>query len=77
MPATGDPQGAAHALADAVESFVAECGLPTTLTGLGVGASAEELKRLAGLAFADPSHQPNPVAIESPAALEEALGALR
>ena len=42
-----------------------------------MGASAEKLKRLAGLAFADPSHQPNPVAIESPAALEEALGALR
>ena len=62
------------ALADAIEAEVSRLGLPTRLSSVGVGAT--ELRRLAVLAFADPSHQPNPTPIRSAAELEALLGSL-
>ncbi|HEY4121115.1 MAG TPA: iron-containing alcohol dehydrogenase [Byssovorax sp.] len=64
----------ARALADALEAFVASLGLPTRLTGVGVGAS--DLARVASLAFADPSHGPNPVKVEDAARFERELAAI-
>lgn len=75
--AGGDEESAtarAEHLADAIEQFSADLGLPTRLSQVGLAAG--DLKRLAELAFADPSHRPNPVAIPSAQALESALESL-
>lgn len=74
VPPASSAEATARALADAVERFIADLGLPTRLGALGVRAA--DLPRLAELAFADPSHGPNPVTVESAAALQEALGGL-
>ncbi len=74
LPAASSDTAAAHALADAVERFVSGLGLPTRLSAVGLAAA--DLPRLAALAFANPSHGPNPVKVESAAALEAALAAL-
>lgn len=70
LPSSSD-EAAALALADAIERFTADLGLPTRLGALGLRAS--ELPRLAALAFADPSHGPNPIRVENAGALEKAL----
>lgn len=72
--ASGDDAAWTRAFADAVEAFVAELGLPTRLGAIGVGR--DELGRLAALAFADPSHGPNPVKVSGAAQLEAALADL-
>lgn len=66
--------GAAERLADAIERFTADLGLPTRLSQIGL--SAADLPRLAELAYADPSHRPNPLPVPAAQALEEALGGL-
>lgn len=72
VPASADgDRAAALALADAVERFVGELGLSTRLGALGVGKG--DLGKIGELAFADPSHAPNPVRVESAQALGEAL----
>ncbi len=71
LPEAGSTEAAALAFADAVESFARELGLPTRLSEVGVGRA--DLERLAALAFADPSHGPNPVEVASPEALRAAL----
>ena len=74
LPSASSDRAAAFALADGVERFVSDLGLPTRLSAVGLAQA--DLPRLATLAFADPSHGPNPVKVESAAALEGALGAL-
>ncbi len=74
LPPSPSAEAAALALASAVESFVAGLGLPTRLGALGVHAA--DLPRLAALAFADPSHGPNPVPVETAVQLEGALASL-
>ena len=74
LPLASSDEAAARALADAVERFTASLGLPASLGA--VGLSAADLPRLAALAFADPSHGPNPVKVESAGALEKALETL-
>jgi alcohol dehydrogenase class IV len=71
--ALGVPRDAG-AFADELDRFIASLGLPRRLGELGLGAS--DLPRLAELAFADPSHGPNPVAVASAAELERALAEL-
>jgi alcohol dehydrogenase class IV len=74
LPAVGSAEAAARGLADAIERFAAGLGLPTRLGAFGIKAA--DLPRLAELAFADPSHGPNPVEVKSAAELERALGSL-
>jgi alcohol dehydrogenase class IV len=74
LPPAATDHAAALAFADAVERFAGDLGLATRLGALGLSAS--DLPRLADLAFADPSHGPNPVPVPSAAALEEALARL-
>ncbi|HVY47552.1 MAG TPA: iron-containing alcohol dehydrogenase [Minicystis sp.] len=69
-----DDRATALAFADALEAFVASLGLATRLAGVGVGRA--DLPRVAELAFADPSHGPNPVKVESAATFETALASL-
>lgn len=61
----------AIALADAIEQMVQSLGLPTRLSAVGIGAA--DLKRLSELAFADPSHVPNPISITGPEIFEAAF----
>jgi alcohol dehydrogenase class IV len=70
----GNSEDTANRLADAIERFTSDLGLPTRLSQIGV--TAADLPRLAEIAFADPSHRPNPTPIPSAKALEEALGSL-
>ncbi len=74
VPRAATDEATALALADAFERFVASLGLPTRLAGAGIARA--DLARLAALAFADPSHHANAVAIASAAALESALDPL-
>jgi len=74
VPARGSDEATALAFADALEAFAAALGLPTRLSGVGVGR--QDLPRLAELAFADPSHGPNPVKVASAADLEVKLETL-
>jgi alcohol dehydrogenase class IV len=74
LPRAPSNEAAAHAFADAVEKLVSDLGLPTRLSRAGL--SAGDLPRVAELAFADPSHGPNPVKIAGAAELEKALESL-
>ena len=74
LPAASSDEAAALALADAVERFAGELGLPSRLGALGL--TAGDLPKLAAIAFADPSHGPNPVPVKSEGELAEALGRL-
>lgn len=67
-------EAAARVLADAVERFAGDLGLPTRLGA--VGLAARDLPKLAELAFADPSHGPNPIKVGSAADLAKALESL-
>ena len=58
LPPSPSDEAAALALADATARFTADLGLPTHLGALGL--TAGDLPRLAELAFADPSHAPQP-----------------
>lgn len=69
-----DPARTAARLADSIEAFVAELGLPGRLSQ--VGLTAGDLPRLAEIAYADPSHKPNPLSIASARELEDALASL-
>jgi alcohol dehydrogenase class IV len=71
LPAAASDEAAALALADAVERFTGDLGLPARLAALGL--TAADLPRVAALAFADPSHGPNPVPVKSADELAEAL----
>jgi alcohol dehydrogenase class IV len=74
LPPSPSDEAAALALADATARFAADLGLSTRLSALGLRAA--DLPRLAGLAFADPSHGPNPVKVEGATDLEKALESL-
>jgi alcohol dehydrogenase class IV len=74
LPPSRSDEAAALALADALTRFTEDLGLPTRLGALGLGAA--DLPRLASLAFADPSHGPNPVTVSAATDLEKALSAL-
>jgi alcohol dehydrogenase class IV len=74
LPPSASAEAAARGLADAIERFEADLGLPTRLGALRLGAA--DLHRLAELAFADPSHGPNPVEVKQAAELEKALESL-
>ena len=74
LPPSSSDEAAALALADATERFAADLGLPGRLGAFGV--TAADLPRLAALAFADPSHGPNPVKVNEAADLEQALRSL-
>ncbi|AKT43976.1 iron-containing alcohol dehydrogenase family protein [Chondromyces crocatus] len=74
VAAASDDREAARALADKLERFAADLGLPTRLGALGLGAS--DLERLSELAFADASHATNPVRLESARGLADALKTL-
>lgn len=67
----GASENNAIALANSIEHMVQAMGLPTRLSQVGVGAS--DLKRLSELAFADPSHRPNPVSMAGPEVFEAAF----
>ncbi len=71
LPPAPSAEAAAHAFADALERFIEGLGLPTRLATLGLGPT--DLGHLADLAFADPSHGPNPVAVSSAEHLARAL----
>lgn len=71
---SGEPEVVALRFADEVERFIGELGLPTTLSGAGLGAA--DVPRLAALAFADSAHGPNPVKVPSAQGLEVALASL-
>lgn len=73
-PQSSGDRAAALELADATELFARELGLPTRLSAFGVAAG--DLPHLAELAFADPSHRPNPVKMTSAAALADSLASL-
>jgi len=74
LPPSSTDEAAALTFADGLERFAADLGLPTRLGALGVRTA--DLPRVAALAFADPSHGPNPVAVDGAAALEKALASL-
>jgi 4-hydroxybutyrate dehydrogenase len=74
IPAAVNDERTALALADAIDEFVVSLGLPIRLAGAGLGRC--DLPRLADLAFADPSHGPNPVAVASAKAFEASLESL-
>jgi alcohol dehydrogenase len=61
----------ALAFANDLERFVQSLGLPTRLGEVGI--TRDDVPRLAALAFADPSHGPNPVKVEDTSTLERAL----
>lgn len=69
--AFGERDRSPEGLARALDHFIADVGLPLKLSEVGV--TRADLPKLAALAFADPSHGPNPVAVESAAAFEAAL----
>jgi alcohol dehydrogenase class IV len=71
LEAQPSDEAAALALADALERFTHDLGLPVRLSALGL--TAADLPKVAALAFADPSHGPNPVAVKSADELREAL----
>jgi alcohol dehydrogenase class IV len=74
VPAAASAEATALAFADAIERFTSGLGLPTRLGALGIGAA--DLPKVAALAFADPSHGPNPVEVKAAAELEKALASL-
>jgi alcohol dehydrogenase class IV len=74
LPPSPSDEAAALALAAAAARFAAELGLPTRLGALGLRTA--DLPRLAALAFADPSHGPNPIKVEGATELEKALESL-
>jgi alcohol dehydrogenase class IV len=67
-------EATARHFADELERFIDGLGLPTRLGAIGVGAG--DLAKLAEIAFADPSHGPNPVPVASAEELEKALSSL-
>ena len=71
VPVSGDARATALAFSEAVERFVAELGLATRLSALGL--KEEDLDRLGSLAFADPLHASNLVKVESAQALADSL----